>query len=82
MYVIILQGSCNQQRNGTVFFRKIFLKARKDPCNSAVIYPLYLTDSPLLISSLLGAEWTATHPDRLAPTTKLLAANGLAREPV
>jgi len=36
MYVIILQGSCNQQRNGSLFFRNIFLKARTDLCSSAV----------------------------------------------
>jgi hypothetical protein len=63
MYVIIPQGSCNQQRNGTLFFRKIFLKARTDLSNSAVMYPLYLADSPLLISTLVGAEWTASRPE-------------------
>ena len=44
--------------------------------------PLYLTDSPLQISTFLGADWTASRPDRLTPTTKPLVANGQAREPV
>jgi len=46
------------------------------------MYPLYLTYSPLQISTLVGAAWTDLRPDRLTPTSKLLVANGLAREPV
>ena len=46
------------------------------------MYPLYLTDSPLLIATLAGAELTASRPVRLTPTIKLLVANGQAREPV
>jgi hypothetical protein len=58
------KAPAEQQRNGTIFFRKIFLKARADLRNSAVIYPLYLTGSPLLIATLAGAEWTASRPVR------------------
>ena len=71
------KSPAKHQRNGTLFFRKIFLKARTDLRNSAVKYPLYLTDSPLNISTFVGAERTASHPDRLTAV-----ANGQAREPV
>jgi hypothetical protein len=82
MHIIILQSSCNQQKNETPLFRNTFLKARTELCNSAVMNLLYITASPIQITILAGDDWTVSITDRITPTNKLMVPNGLAREPV